>query len=67
MPAGGLVPIVVEQDFPEFHVALTATEEWAWGLGPSTVALWTSHVQGAKNAILALDAPLGASGDPLNQ
>jgi len=59
--AAGLIPIVVEQHFPELHVALTATGEWSWGLGPSTVALWTSHAQGAKDAILALDASLGAS------
>lgn len=56
-----LPPAIVEQHFPELHAALVATQDYTYGLPATTTALWTSHAQGARNALLALDASLGVS------
>jgi hypothetical protein len=56
-----LPPAIVEQHFPELHLALQSTQAYGYGLPASTVELWRSHVAGARDALLTLDASLGVS------
>jgi len=59
--AAGEMVVVMEQHFPELHLAVTASGEYAYGLPAATTALWRSHVQGTLEALQELDAQLGVS------